>query len=49
VGYTLIGGFLAAVWTDLLQSVMMIIGVSAAAGNAVGSFESAAQSDRQRR
>jgi SSS family solute:Na+ symporter/sodium/pantothenate symporter len=27
VGYTLIGGFLAAVWTDLLQSVMMIIGV----------------------
>jgi SSS family solute:Na+ symporter/sodium/pantothenate symporter len=28
VGYTLIGGFLAAVWTDLLQSVMMIIGVA---------------------
>lgn len=27
VGYTLIGGFLAAVWTDLLQSVMMFIGV----------------------
>ncbi|HEV7223666.1 MAG TPA: hypothetical protein VGN42_13245, partial [Pirellulales bacterium] len=27
VGYTLIGGFLAAVWTDLFQSVMMFIGV----------------------
>jgi SSS family solute:Na+ symporter/sodium/pantothenate symporter len=27
VGYTLIGGFLAAVWTDLLQSVMMFIGI----------------------
>lgn len=28
VGYTLIGGFLAAVWTDLFQSVMMFIGVT---------------------
>jgi sodium/pantothenate symporter len=28
VGYTLIGGFLAAVWTDLFQSVMMFIGVA---------------------
>ncbi len=27
VGYTLIGGFLASVWTDLFQSVLMIIGV----------------------
>jgi Na+/pantothenate symporter len=27
VGYTMAGGFLAAVWTDLFQSVMMIIGV----------------------
>ena len=27
VGYTLIGGFLAAVWTDLFQSVIMLIGV----------------------
>ncbi len=27
VGYTLIGGFLAAVWTDLFQSVMMLLGV----------------------
>lgn len=27
VGYTLIGGFLASVWTDLFQSVMMAIGV----------------------
>jgi sodium/pantothenate symporter len=27
VSYTLIGGFLAAVWTDLFQSVMMFFGV----------------------
>ncbi|WP_010585170.1 sodium:solute symporter family transporter [Schlesneria paludicola] len=27
VGYTLIGGFLASVWTDLFQSIMMVIGV----------------------
>lgn len=27
VGYTLLGGFLAAVWTDLYQSVVMLIGV----------------------
>ncbi|HQU47014.1 MAG: sodium:solute symporter [Planctomycetia bacterium 21-64-5] len=27
VGYTVIGGFLAAVWTDLFQSVMMLVGV----------------------
>ena len=27
VGYTLIGGFLAAVWTDLFQSVLMLLGV----------------------
>ncbi len=27
VGYTLIGGFMASVWTDLFQSVMMVIGV----------------------
>lgn len=27
VGYTLVGGFLAGVWTDLFQSVMMVIGV----------------------
>ncbi len=27
VGYTLLGGFLAAVWTDLFQSVLMLIGV----------------------
>ncbi|HEY2838816.1 MAG TPA: hypothetical protein VGJ26_06695, partial [Pirellulales bacterium] len=26
VGYTLIGGFLASVWTDLFQSVLMLIG-----------------------
>ena len=29
VGYTLLGGFLAAVWTDLFQSVMMFFGVVA--------------------
>jgi sodium/pantothenate symporter len=27
VGYTLIGGFLASVWTDLFQSVLMALGV----------------------
>jgi len=27
VGYTVMGGFLAAVWTDLFQSVMMFVGV----------------------
>ena len=27
VGYTLLGGFLAAVWTDLFQSIMMFVGV----------------------
>jgi SSS family solute:Na+ symporter/sodium/pantothenate symporter len=28
VGYTLVGGFLAGVWTDLFQSIMMVIGVT---------------------
>ncbi len=28
IGYTLIGGFLASVWTDLFQSVMMFFGVA---------------------
>jgi SSS family solute:Na+ symporter/sodium/pantothenate symporter len=28
VGYTVIGGFLAAVWTDLFQSVLMLVGVA---------------------
>jgi sodium/pantothenate symporter len=28
IGYTLLGGFLAAVWTDLFQSIMMWIGVT---------------------
>ncbi|MGD9647947.1 MAG: sodium:solute symporter [Pirellulales bacterium] len=27
VGYSLVGGFLAAVWTDLFQSVLMFLGV----------------------
>ena len=27
VGYTMIGGFLASVWTDMFQSVLMLIGV----------------------
>ena len=47
VGYTLIGGFLAAVWTDLLQSVMMIIGVltllTLALISVQGNFESASR------
>jgi SSS family solute:Na+ symporter/sodium/pantothenate symporter len=46
VGYTLIGGFLAAVWTDLLQSVMMFIGVMILVGlalAAVGGLEKASR------
>jgi sodium/pantothenate symporter len=46
VGYTLIGGFLAAVWTDLLQSVMMFIGVMilvVLALNATGGLEPASR------
>lgn len=27
VGYTMVGGFLAAVWTDMFQSVLMFVGV----------------------
>src|SRR5690606_893577 len=27
VGYTMIGGFLASVWTDLFQSLIMLLGV----------------------
>jgi sodium/pantothenate symporter len=27
IGYTMVGGFLASVWTDLFQSVMMLVGV----------------------
>ncbi len=44
VGYTLIGGFLAAVWTDLFQSVMMFLGVVLLlflAINAAGGLENA--------
>jgi len=46
VGYTLIGGFLAAVWTDLFQSVMMFIGVLLLLGlslYAVGGLEAASK------
>src|SRR4029077_4784409 len=46
VVYTLIGGFLAAVWTDLLQSVMMFIGVMilvVLALSAVGGLERASR------
>ncbi|WP_425617478.1 sodium/pantothenate symporter [Anatilimnocola sp. NA78] len=46
VGYTLIGGFLAAVWTDLFQSVMMFIGVLALLGLSlyhVGGLENASR------
>ncbi len=44
VGYTALGGFLAAVWTDLFQSVMMFVGVLALLGLVlaqVGSVEEA--------
>ena len=44
VGYTLLGGFLAAVWTDLFQSVMMLVGVVVLlflALSAVGGMEQA--------
>ncbi|MBI2478313.1 MAG: sodium:solute symporter, partial [Planctomycetia bacterium] len=44
VGYTMIGGFLAAVWTDLFQSVVMWVGVLLLLGLTlwqVGSFEEA--------
>jgi len=44
VGYTLLGGFLAAVWTDLFQSVMMLVGVMLLlflALSAVGGMEQA--------
>jgi SSS family solute:Na+ symporter/sodium/pantothenate symporter len=46
VGYTLIGGFLAAVWTDLFQSVMMFIGVMILLGlslYAVGGLQAATE------
>ncbi len=46
IGYTLIGGFLAAVWTDLFQSVMMFIGVLLLLGlslYAVGGLENASR------
>jgi len=44
VGYTLLGGFLAAVWTDLFQSIMMLVGVVillALALNQAGGMEAA--------
>jgi SSS family solute:Na+ symporter/sodium/pantothenate symporter len=44
VGYTMLGGFLAAVWTDLFQSVLMFIGVMIllfASLSQVGSLENA--------
>jgi sodium/pantothenate symporter len=46
IGYTLIGGFMAAVWTDLFQSVMMFLGVLillALSLNAVGGLPAASQ------
>lgn len=46
IGYTLIGGFLAAVWTDLFQSVMMFVGVVLLLGftlHAAGGLSSPAQ------
>jgi len=44
VTYTLLGGFLAAVWTDLFQSLLMFVGVSillVASLNAAGGLEQA--------
>lgn len=44
VGYTLMGGFLAAVWTDLFQSLLMFVGVVillVASLNAAGGLENA--------
>ncbi len=44
VGYTLIGGFLGAVWTDLFQSLLMFVGVMIllyASLTAVGGLENA--------
>jgi sodium/pantothenate symporter len=46
VGYTLFGGFLASVWTDLFQSVLMAIGVMilvALSLKAAGGFENASK------
>lgn len=46
VGYTVIGGFLAAVWTDLFQSVLMFLGVMlllVLALSAAGGLERATQ------
>jgi sodium/pantothenate symporter len=50
VGYTLIGGFLAAVWTDLFQSLMMFVGVMIllfASLWAAGGLEQATQTSLQ--
>jgi len=47
VGYTLIGGFLAAVWTDLLQSVMMFIGVMILVGLALSTVGGLEQASRK--
>ncbi|MFN8709707.1 MAG: sodium/pantothenate symporter [Planctomyces sp.] len=44
VGYTLLGGFLGAVWTDLVQSLLMFVGVGillVAALMATGGLENA--------
>ncbi|MBM4075873.1 MAG: sodium:solute symporter, partial [Planctomycetes bacterium] len=44
VGYTLLGGFLGAVWTDLFQSLLMFVGVSlllVACLSATGGLENA--------
>ena len=46
VGYTLFGGFLASVWTDLFQSVLMAIGVMillVLSLKAAGGFENASK------
>lgn len=51
VGYTVVGGFLASVWSDLFQSVLMAIGVTillVLALNAAGGLEAATQTAHDR-
>lgn len=51
VGYTMIGGFLASVWTDLFQSVMMVFGVMVLiclAVPAAGGMENASRKSLER-
>lgn len=47
VGYTLIGGFLASVWTDLFQSVLMWFGVLVLLGLTLQHFDGLESATRQ--